>query len=779
MSAPSNPHGHAAPGQGDVLALDAFSLLRFVRRRWPTLLGGLAAGLALGLAFAVLTPPEYTARSAILLDKRVNPLLAPRPGEIDDAIDTSLVDSEVEIVRSDIVLASVVERLGLEDAPGFGVPREEPSPLAIWSDRARRLVFGASDPEPDAPNARVRAAISALAERLDARRRGLTYVIDVAFRSPDPAEAALIANEIARAYIDGELDAERARVSGTAQWLDERLSELSERSVAAERAVEAFKADNDIVEGGAGLIDEQRLSEINSQLVDARAATAEARARVEQIREALASPSDVASGGGGDALASDVLGRLRQDYVALSTRAANLRDRLGPGHQAVRKLDGEIAQALAAIRSELARIASVYESDYRIAQSREASLEASFADSMNATKGVNEDRAGLRNLEVEASAARALYEAMLQRRLELTQEQELTPPSARVIATAQVPRVKSAPDRKLALAGGGLLGLLLATGIALARDLLDRSLRTGRHVVDALGVSFLGHVPRVGSAGRARPAAGGDEAALPSRAGPLRAALSDPAPAFLDALARVAMEMDAARSLAAGSASVIGIVSAEPRAGRTFLAANLAHMAAASGTRTLLVDLHPRSAELSRALLSDPHPDLVDVGTGAAPLADAVRRDRVSGLDMLALARHDPVAAATLSRSQAPGAALRAARPHYELVVLDLPPALEGSDLRAIAPLADAFVLVLRWGRTTEAAARSALSQLPAHARVLGAVLNGSRPKQLRQWTGEVAEELGGIRVEPSDPPVRIEGDGVVVPGPGRWTPASRTRADA
>ena len=762
-----------------MLTLDALALVRFVRRRWLSLFCGAVVGLALGSAFAVLTPPEFTARAVVLLDKRANPVLAPRSAEVDGTIDTSLVDSEVEIVRSDIVLASVVERLSLEDAPGFGLPREEGSLISGWIESVRETLLGASEEAPDTAEMRTRAAIGALAEGLSVRRRGLTYVIDVTFRSPDPAEAALIANEVARAYIDGERDAERARASGTAQWLDDRLEELSERSVAAERAVEAFKAANGIVEGGAGLVDEQRLSEVNSQLVAARAATAEARARVEQIREALASPSDIASGGGGDALASDVLGRLRQDYVALTTRAANLRDRLGPSHQAVQKLNGEVAQALAAIRGELARIASVYESDFRIAQSREASLEASFDDSLNATKGVNEESAGLRNLEVEASAARALYVAMLQRRLELTQEQELTPPGARIIATAQAPRTKSAPDRKLALAGGLLLGLLLGGGFAVVRDVLDRSLRTGRHAVDDLGVSFLGHVPRVRGVGRTARAPGGEENALPSRAGPLRAVLSDPTPPFLDAMARIGMEVETARTTALGKGFVIGLVSAERDAGRTFLAANLAHMAAAGGTRTLLVDLHPRDASLSRALLADPHPDLVDVGTAGAALAEAVRHDRVSGLDMLALARRDPVAAAALARSPAIGAALRSAREGYELVVLDLPPALEGSDLRALAAHANAFVLVLRWGRTTRAAARSVLAQLPGRDRVLGTVLNRSRPDRLGRWTGDVDEEMGGIRVEPPASRAFSDADGVVVPGPGLRPVRSRAQMDA
>ncbi len=62
-------------------------------------------------------------------------------------------------------------------------------------------------------------------------------------------------------------------------WLQERISELRTQATLAERAVLDFKGKNNIVDTGGGrLIGDQDLAEVNSQLILARAATAEAKA---------------------------------------------------------------------------------------------------------------------------------------------------------------------------------------------------------------------------------------------------------------------------------------------------------------------------------------------------------------------------------------------------------------------------------------------------------------------------------------------------------------------
>ena len=92
---------------------------------------------------------------------------------------------------------------------------------------------------------RKRIAVRALQDNLIIRRVGLTDVLEVSFRSPDREKAAPIANAVAQAYVNDQLNTEYelARRAGT--WWRARLSELREQASAG-RLAETYKNDFEI-----------------------------------------------------------------------------------------------------------------------------------------------------------------------------------------------------------------------------------------------------------------------------------------------------------------------------------------------------------------------------------------------------------------------------------------------------------------------------------------------------------------------------------------------------
>jgi polysaccharide biosynthesis transport protein len=85
-------------------------------------------------------------------------------------------------------------------------------------------------------------------------------------------------------------------------------------------AVLDFKGKNNIVDTGGGLIGDQDLAEVNSQLILARAATAEAKARLDRINTVM--QQDVTDASVADALKSEVIIKLRGQYLELPQREA-------------------------------------------------------------------------------------------------------------------------------------------------------------------------------------------------------------------------------------------------------------------------------------------------------------------------------------------------------------------------------------------------------------------------------------------------------------------------
>ena len=97
-------------------------------------------------------------------------------------------------------------------------------------------------------------------DRLTVSRVGMTYVIEIGFKSIDPDRAAQIANAVADAFIVDQLEAKYQTIRGATAWLQDRLNELRGQASAAERAVVEYKTKNNIVDTGGHLINEQQLA---------------------------------------------------------------------------------------------------------------------------------------------------------------------------------------------------------------------------------------------------------------------------------------------------------------------------------------------------------------------------------------------------------------------------------------------------------------------------------------------------------------------------------------
>jgi succinoglycan biosynthesis transport protein ExoP len=182
-----------------------------------------------------------------------------------------------------------------------------------------------------------RTAVNAFESNMTIRRVGLTYVIVIGFQSLSADRAAEIANAIANAYIDDQLEAKFDSARRAGVWLQARLRELREQASTAERAVVAFKNKNEMVDTGGRTINEQQLAELNSELVVARSRTAEASARADRVKAVLAnnSPEATVTATVADTLKSEVITKLRSQYLELSRREADWIPRYGASHLAV------------------------------------------------------------------------------------------------------------------------------------------------------------------------------------------------------------------------------------------------------------------------------------------------------------------------------------------------------------------------------------------------------------------------------------------------------------
>jgi succinoglycan biosynthesis transport protein ExoP len=171
-------------------------------------------------------------------------------------------------------------------------------------------------------------------------------------------------------------------------------------------AVLDFKGKNNIVDTGGGLIGDQDLAEVNSQLILARAATAEAKARLDRINTVM--QQDVTHASVADALKSEVIIKLRGQYLELAQREAVWSRTYGENHLAAVNLRTQMQELRHSIKDEMGKIAESYKSEYEIALTRQNSLEASLADVVSQWQTTGQAQFNYASLKATRRIARPL-----------------------------------------------------------------------------------------------------------------------------------------------------------------------------------------------------------------------------------------------------------------------------------------------------------------------------------------------------------------------------------
>jgi succinoglycan biosynthesis transport protein ExoP len=562
-----------------------------------------------------------------------------------------------------------------------------------------------------------------------------TYLLEVDYMDPDPVRAMRIANALADAYLTDQLDSKYDATRRASDWLQQRITQLSKDSVAADTAVQDFRAANNLQLANGQLITDQQVSQLNSALVAAQNATAAAKAKLDQINAILASndPNALVTA----ALDSPLINSLRQRYLDTAKRESDFAALVGDQHIQTLRLKAEMVEYQSQIKEELSRIAAGYQSDFQIAQAHEQAQTASLRQATQTTPASNALLAKLNELELQSQSVKGLYQSFLQNYQAANQRTSFPIAEARVVTPATVPSSPSSPVGWLILAAATFLGGLIGVGIGGMREFKDRFVRTVDHLRTGVGLEYLGMVPLVDAKTAAKPGQGGP--LVPNRVAPLEGSLYNYVvehrrSQFAETLRSAKVAADLA--LADSKSKVLGMVSLLPEEGKTTLSYNFASLIAGSGAKTLIIDADLRRPTLSRYTAPHCKAGLIEAVLRKVAVNDAIFVDPQTGLDVLPIS----LSTAALNSSDLLGSAtfaalLEEARKHYEYIILDLPPIAAVVDARAVSPQVDAFVLVVQWGSTSRQFLQSTLNAEPRIAeKCVGTILNKADIKKLQLY---------------------------------------------
>lgn len=213
-----------------------------VRRRALSLSVWVLFCFAASLTYTVLAQPEYVASAQIVLEPRVRlPTgadAAMAAAAVAPILDSAQAESQLQIVRSVRNLSYVFDTLNLNADPTFAP--KPPGLIGRTIGGFLKLFTPSSSTTLTAQQAAAQArevAFQNFSDRIQARRLGQSYVIEVSFRGTNPEVTARTTNSIVAAYIRDQVLARAVSEQRGTEFLQGRITLIQAEKKAADEAV--------------------------------------------------------------------------------------------------------------------------------------------------------------------------------------------------------------------------------------------------------------------------------------------------------------------------------------------------------------------------------------------------------------------------------------------------------------------------------------------------------------------------------------------------------------
>jgi uncharacterized protein involved in exopolysaccharide biosynthesis len=446
------------------------------------------------LGYGVFAPSYHAHMNVLVRRGRVDPVVTPAPTPSPmfqrDEITEEELNSQVELLRDDEILRTVVQNAGLTAAP--------------WYER----FLGGSE------EVRLARSVRRMARRLTVEPIRKTNLIEVEYSSSDPAQAAAVLHSLAHAYLERQQRVRRP--SGEYEFFEQQVAQSRRGLLDVQFRLMDFSSDQGVVSAAQERdMALQKLSDAEANDRQTQVTIAETRQRIQGLQTKLKSLPERTLTLVRNADSPQLTEKMKSKLLELQLKRTELLTKFQPSYRLVQEVDQQIAETKISIAGEehspLRDETTNQEPNHEWAKSELiksqvelGTLEAHGQATRIQVAGYREvaQRLGgnaLRQGELlgELKAAEEKYLLYMNKREEARIEDALDQGGILNVIVTEEPRVPTLPAQAswvFALIGI-VLGGTVSTGLVFAADYLNPGFRTPEEVVAYLGTPVLASLP--------------------------------------------------------------------------------------------------------------------------------------------------------------------------------------------------------------------------------------------------------------------------------------------
>ncbi|SUU07445.1 polysaccharide biosynthesis tyrosine autokinase [Acinetobacter haemolyticus] len=287
--------------------------------------------------------------------------------------------------------------------------------------------------------------------------------------------------------------------------------------------------------------------------------------------------------------------------------------------------------------------------------------------------------------------------------------------SVRIVDTAVEPVEPIKPKKLLVLVLSVFLGGFLGTLIALLRNMLRTGIKDSSQIERELDLPVYATVPR-------SPVQETRMSILKKKKSIPILAVKNSDDIAVESLRSIRTAIHFALNNAKNN--IVMIAGPAPEVGKSFISTNLATIFAQSNKKILLIDADLRRGYLHKYFNKDVKPGLAELLTGQAELSQVIQETEVSGLSIMTRGKNPANPSEILSSEQFK-TLLETLSPQYDHIIIDTPPILAVTDGIIISQYVGVTLLVARYAKSQMKELELSLNRFDqAGVKVNGFILN-------------------------------------------------------
>jgi capsular exopolysaccharide synthesis family protein len=709
-----------------------------LKRKWTIILCFVVVFVSSMIMF-YSAEPIYRSSTKILIEKQNPKAMYLEDMLMNSAKNIEYFQTEFMIIQGREVVRKLVKKMKLNQSPEFNTRRKyKPwAPAVLWAsvkqfgievthdlllplNRGKNSVEArvqSSDQGSDTDNNKnamqgdpLKSYVNKVMARISVSHVPNTNIVNINFNAWDPKLAASASNELAKTYIEHDLQYRTQSTQQAIQWLLNKIREERKAAELAELKFLEFKDKNKLLStdaGGSGELTTQKILGFKSELTRAKNASVELEYRYRQAQKLLDNPVilECSSLLNEYPILKNITGRIFE----LNRKLSELSITYGQNHPSIVGVKSELKIWNDQKKIELKKFVDATRTEYELAKVRESSVRDNLESFKQDMFDINQKAVEFSMLKRAAEHARELLNIMVTRFKEASISEDQVSSSIRIIENAQISsRPINRQPRKLMT--GALLGLILGVGLAFFLERLDNTIKSPDDI-KRFGLTYLTSIPFF-------------KIPLEKEKGIPPEMIVHNSPKAAASEAYRTLRTNILFSSADSPPKVALITGPGINEGKTMTVINLGATMAKFGSKTIIIDCDMRKPWVHKLFNLSKDQGLSNMLTGMAKVSEIIVKTEIENLDVVCSGPISPNPAELLG-SPHMAKFIEFCREHYDHIIIDSPPFSSVTDAPILSRMVDGVVFIFRSRDTTKQMVKNIVDVAGSvQAKLLGVVLN-------------------------------------------------------